>query len=210
MVSPGEFIPIAEETGLIVDIDHWVLRTACKYQRQWQAQGFEPIQISVNLSTRQFQEPNFLERVRHVVEETGVDLSWIGFEITESLIMQNVDYAIKVLEELRNLGSSISIDDFGTGYSSLAYLKKFPIDKLKIDRTFVRDITTHTEDEAITKTIITLAKSLLLKVVAEGVETEGQIEKLKNLECDEFQGFYFSRPVPVQEFTAMLTPLVHE
>ncbi|PWK05942.1 PAS domain S-box protein [Tumebacillus permanentifrigoris] len=208
MVSPGEFIPIAEETGLIVDIDHWVLRTACKHQKQWQAQGFEPIQISVNLSTRQFQEPNFLERVRHVVEDTGVDLSWIGFEITESLIMQNVDYAIKVLNELRDMGSIISIDDFGTGYSSLAYLKKFPIDKLKIDRTFVRDITTHAEDEAITKTIITLAKSLLLKVVAEGVETIDQIEKLRHLECDEFQGFYFSRPVPVEEFTHMLSPRV--
>ncbi|KEO81002.1 PAS domain S-box protein [Tumebacillus flagellatus] len=208
MVSPAEFIPIAEETGLIVDIGDWVIRTACQHQQAWRNNGFAPIHLSVNLSTRQFQEPNFLDRVRRVVEETGVDLNGIGFEITESLIMQDVDYAIKMLNELRSMGSIISIDDFGTGYSSLAYLKKFPIDKLKVDRTFVRDITTRAEDAAITKTIITLAKSLHLKVVAEGVETEEQIEKLRELQCDEFQGFYFSKPVPVQDFTMMLTPLL--
>lgn len=204
LVSPAEFIPIAEETGLIVDIGDLVLRSACLHQQEWRKQGYDPIHISVNLSTRQFQEPTFLDRVYRIAAETEVDLRWIGFEITESLIMQDVDYAIKILHELRNLGSLISIDDFGTGYSSLAYLKTFPIDKLKIDRTFVRDITTRAEDEAITKTIITLAKSLHLKVVAEGVETAEQIQKLRQLQCDEFQGFYFSKPVPVQEFLELI------
>lgn len=204
MVSPGEFIPIAEETGLIVPIGEWVLRTACKQNKEWQEQGLPGIPIAVNLSPFQFQQQNIVHQVAHALIETGLDPKYLVLEITESMAMQQVDSVIDKLQELKEMGIKISIDDFGTGYSSLSYLKKFPIDSLKIDQSFVREIVDSPDDTAIVKAIIVLARSLKRTVIAEGVETEEQMSLLRELGCKKMQGYLFSKPIPKQQMEVFL------
>ena len=203
MVSPGKFIPLAEDTGLIVPIGEWVLRTACMQNKAWQSIGIDPIRIAVNLSARQFQHPNLVESVSQALWDTGLDPQYLEFELTES-IMETAEAAITVLRKLSGMGIEISLDDFGTGYSSLSYLKRFPIGKLKIDQSFVRELTTDSEVVAIVSTIITLARSLRLKVIAEGVEKDEELSILRSLDCDEIQGYLFCRPVPAEEATTLL------
>jgi diguanylate cyclase (GGDEF)-like protein/PAS domain S-box-containing protein len=195
-VSPEEFIPIAEETGLIVPIGEWVLRTACAQNAAWQAAGYVPLLMSVNFSARQFREKNLAETIVRVLDETGLEAHYLDLEITESLIMSHANSTLALLQKLHRLGVGFSIDDFGTGYSSLAYLKRFPVQSLKIDKSFVRDLISDADDAAIVSAIVAMAKSLKLKVIAEGVETKGQLDYLSTLYCNEYQGYYFSRPVP--------------
>jgi diguanylate cyclase (GGDEF)-like protein len=198
LVSPGEFIPLAEDTGLIVPIGEWVLRTACMQGRRWREEGFAPIQIAVNICGRQFHDQDLSQTVIRILEETGLPATNLELELTESSIMQDAEFASGVLRRLKTMGIKISIDDFGTGFSSLSSLKKLPIDALKIDRTFVRDATSDSDDAALVMAIITLAHNLRLKVIAEGVETEDQLRFLQLLRCDEIQGFLFSRPLPAE------------
>ncbi len=201
MVSPGDFIPLAEETGLIVPIGEWVLRTACQQSLAWQKAGHPPVPVAVNISGRQFKEPDFIETVEKVLEETGLDPRWLELEITESVVMDRVEETILTLAELRGRGIQLAIDDFGTGYSSLSYLKRFPINKLKIDRSFVMDVVENPTDAAIAGSIVSLAHSMNLEVIAEGVETEAQMEFLKARGCHQIQGFLLGRPLPAEEFT---------
>jgi diguanylate cyclase (GGDEF)-like protein len=198
-VSPGVFIPIAEETGLIVPIGAWVLRSACAQNVKWQKMGYLPLAVSINISSRQFREPMFIESVAEVLEETGLDPRWLEIEITESIVMENVESTNNQLKRLRELGVTVAIDDFGTGYSSLNYLRKLPFDTLKIDQSFVQDIGRNENGEAIVIAIIQLASNLHLKVIAEGVETEGQLAFLKAENCQEMQGYLFSKPLPSGE-----------
>lgn len=204
MVSPVDFIPLAEETGLIEPIGEWVIRTACAQNKAWQDDGLPPLAVAVNLSPRQFRQKNLCGVIARVLRETGLAPRFLEFEVTESMVMNNVDWAIATLKELKGMGIHLSMDDFGTGYSSLSYLKRFPFDKLKIDRSFIRDITSDPDSAAIARAIIAMAHSLHLKVIAEGVETEGQLNYLLFNECDEMQGYYFSRPVPAADFGEML------
>jgi EAL domain-containing protein (putative c-di-GMP-specific phosphodiesterase class I) len=204
LISPMEFIPLAEETGLIVSIGEWVLRTACAQIKSWQDDGFQPLHVSVNLSARQFEQLNLSETVLEIIRETGINPGCLELELTESSIMKNPESAIKTLVKLKETGIKISIDDFGTGYSSLGYLKHLPIDILKIDRSFVRDLTTNPDDAAIVMAIIALGHNLNLKVVAEGVETEEQLKFLHLLRCDEWQGFFNSKPMPAEAFKRLL------
>jgi diguanylate cyclase (GGDEF)-like protein len=199
LVSPAKFIPLAEENGMIVPIGDWVMRTACKQNKAWQDAAIMHIPISVNLSTRQFLQQNLVGKVADILTETGLDPKYLELEITESMTM-DVEHAIGYLQELKQLGIGISIDDFGTGYSSLSYLKKFPINKLKIDRSFVRDIMEDPNDAAIVSTIIAMAHGLDMSVIAEGVETREQLEYLSLKSCNEVQGFYFSPPVSAESF----------
>ncbi|TXK80074.1 EAL domain-containing protein [Paenibacillus sp. N3.4] len=203
LISPNHFIPFAEETGLIVPIGEWVLRAACKQNKAWQNSGFPKMPISVNLSMRQFFQYNLKGKISRVLEQTGLEPQYLELEITESMTM-DVDHAIQSLLELKKLGVHVSIDDFGTGYSSLYYLKKFPIDKLKIDRSFVRDIMVDPNDAAIVATIIAMTHHLNLKVIAEGVETEDQLHFLHENRCYEVQGFWFSPPVDAVQLESML------
>jgi diguanylate cyclase (GGDEF)-like protein len=195
LVSPANFIPLAEETGLIVPIGEWVLNTACRQNKQWQNMGLPPVRIAVNISSPHFRQDRLLEAVTLSLNETQLDASHLELEVTESLLMQNVESTIALLEKLKNMGVKLSIDDFGTGYSSLNYLQRFPIDSLKIDRSFVKDLAENPDDAAITRAIIAMAQSLGLNVVAEGVETEKQMEMLQSQGCHEMQGFLFSQPV---------------
>ncbi len=203
-LPPAEFIALAEETGLILPIGEWVMRRACLDNRQWQEQGLPKVRVAVNLSGFQLQAKNFVETVKSVLEETGLAGEYLEFEIAETVIMQNPEFAVSVLTQLRDMDIHISIDDFGTGYSSLAHLKRFSVNTLKIDRTFVRDIELNSTDAAITSAIISMGNSLNLKVIAEGVETEGQFVMLKEKHCDEMQGYLFSRPVPVTAVEGLL------
>jgi len=205
-VSPDQFIPIAEETGLIIPIGEWVLKTALLQLKEWHADGLEGLTVSVNLSIRQFYQPNLITMVKETLEVTGVERRFLTIEITESMTM-DVEAASVILQELKKLGVNISIDDFGTGYSSLSYLKRFPIDHLKIDRCFVEDIADNKSDENIATTIILMAHNLGLSVIAEGVETERQLDLLKQHHCNEAQGYHFSKPVPGEEFSKIKVPL---
>ncbi len=204
LLPPHRFIPLAEETGQIVPIGEWVLNTACKQNKAWQDAGFRDIRVAVNLSARQFHVMKLKESVNQILEETGLNHNCLTLEITESNAMQNVDYTISTLNMLKDSGIHIAIDDFGTGYASLNYLKRFPFDSLKIDRSFVKGLHEHDQDWTIVSTIVNLAHELKLKVLAEGVENENQLACLQSLKCDEMQGFYFSRPVPVDEMFALL------
>lgn len=204
IISPAEFIPLAEETGLISPIGEWVLLTACKQNRTWQQELFQPIKIAVNISARQFQQENFYRTIEQILNETEMEPQYLELEITESIAINHDESMLYRLKELKKLGVSISIDDFGTGYSSLNYLKKFPIDTLKVDQSFVRDITTDADDKVIIKTIIAMGHSLKLKVIAEGVETEDQLNFLKLHLCDEAQGYVFSKPLPTDEIEKVL------
>ncbi len=200
LVSPVEFIPVAEETGLIVPIGEWVLRQACADALRWAKIGLDEVDVAVNLSARQFRQGNLLTTVNDILSEFGFDPNRLELEITESLLMQDMQASQVALYDLKALGLEIYLDDFGTGYSSLAYLKKFPIDALKIDRSFIRDIPGNADDEAITRAIVALGQALRLKVVAEGVETDAQLGFLNREGCDEVQGFLFSKPLCFDEF----------
>ena len=204
LVSPTEFIPLAEDTGLIVPIGEWVLRNACLQNMRWQAQGFPSLHIAVNISARQFHEQDVTQTVVRILKETGLAPQHLELELTESSIMRNSEFAAGVLNRLKVMGINISIDDFGTGFSSLASLKRLPIDALKIDQSFVRDMTTDPDDASLVVAIITLAHNLRLKVVAEGVETEEQLGFLHLLRCDEIQGFLFSKPLPEEALVSLL------
>ncbi|MEH2318265.1 MAG: EAL domain-containing protein [Nostoc sp.] len=210
LISPAKFIPIAEANGLIVPIDQWVLRTACAQNRAWQLAGFNPIRISVNLSARQFEQPNLVDVVSQILQETGLKASYLELEVTESFLMGDIERSIKTLKQLRELGIWLALDDFGTGYSSLNYLKRFPVNMLKIDQSFVQDVISNPDSTAITDAIIALAKSLRLKITAEGVETKEQLDYLQMQGCDEGQGYYFSRPVPADIITPMLQKSSHQ
>jgi len=204
LIPPGEFIPLAEDTGLIVPIGEWVLRTACAQNKAWQDAGYPPMRVAVNLSARQFQLQNLVEVISRVLKETGLDPCWLELEITESVAMQNAEYTVKMLCELKEMGIQLVIDDFGTGYSSLSYLKRFPISKLKIDKSFVNEIGMDQDNEAIVSTVIVLGQSLKLGVVAEGVETEEQYDFLRQRQCDEMQGYLFGEPVPAEKFEELI------
>ena len=207
MVPPDEFIPLAEETGVIFTLGEWVLRTACRHAKEWHDRGYKDLTIAVNLSAKQFNDRNLITIVQNVLEETGLAAEFLNLEITENMVIGNVDTAIDIMNRITETGIRISIDDFGTGYSSLNYLKRFPVSELKIDRSFVLDIPENPDDVAITKAIISLAHSLNLKVVAEGVETREQLEFMQRYCCEELQGYYFSKPVPGEDF---LNYLKHE
>jgi diguanylate cyclase (GGDEF)-like protein len=204
LVPPAKFIPLAEENGLIIPIGAWVLRTACEQAKKWQVAGHKPLRIAVNLSPRQFLAPDLITTVADVLRETGLDPKYLELEITESILMQNTEQTLNTLQMLKEMGIRISIDDFGTGYSSLSYLKRFPFDMLKIDQAFVRDIAHERKDAEIVAAIISLAHSLDLDVVAEGVETEEQYHFLREYGCDELQGFLFHRPMSAQQFEQTL------
>lgn len=206
LVAPAEFIPLLEETGLIVPVGEWVLRSACAQNRAWQIEGLAPIRVSINLSALQFRQPDFAETIARILQETDLDPGWEGLEmeLTESLLVNNVEETIKTLHKLRAMRIKVSIDDFGTGYSSLTYLKRFPLFGLKIDRSFVSDLSINPEDAAIVAAIIALAHSLKLKVIAEGVETLEQLRFLRELKCDEMQGYLFSPPMPAADVAALL------
>jgi len=203
-VSPSDFIALAEETGLIVLIGEFVLREACRQAAQWQQAGLAPIRVSVNLSGHQLRQGNLVSLVRQVLEDTGLAPHCLELEITESQLLENVDYVIATFQQLHELGVKLAIDDFGTGYSSLSYLKRFAVDYVKIDQTFIRGVGTCVEDDAITKAIIAMAHSLELKVVAEGVENEVQLAFLKEHQCDEVQGYLISSPTNAQAMADLL------
>jgi diguanylate cyclase (GGDEF)-like protein len=204
LVPPLDFIPLAEETGLIVAIGEWVLATACARNRAWQLQGLTNLRVAVNLSARQFADALFLPRLTQIIRDSGLDPSSLELEITESVVMSRGKCAVSALEQLKSLGVQLAIDDFGTGYSSLAYLKRFPIDTLKVDRSFIRDIPGDSGDRKITRAIIALAHSLRLKVVAEGVETAAQLNFLRVQRCDSVQGYLLHRPLPENEVAEVL------
>ncbi len=203
LVSPAEFIPIAEEIGFIIAIDEWVLKMACKQNKEWQEMGFEPICVSVNMSARQFKY-HLVALINNVLEETQLDPKYLKLELTETHIIENIDETIQILHELKSIGIQLSIDDFGTGYSSLSYLHKLPVDIIKIDKSFLQEITVNPKHVGIISAIINLAHTLMLKVIVEGVETLSQYEILLTLHCDEMQGFYFSKPVPKAEIQDIL------
>jgi diguanylate cyclase (GGDEF)-like protein len=203
-VGPDEFIPIAEDAGLIVEIGEWVLRTACAQARVWQNDGFRAIRIAVNVSAHQLRQPGWPETVARILRETGLSPAHLELEMTETAILQHDDATTTALRELDDMGVGLALDDFGTGYSSLSYLRRFPFDRVKIDRSFVGDITANPEDAVLTAAILAMAQSLDLQVVAEGVETLQQAEFLRERDCDELQGYLLSRPVPPQEFARFL------
>jgi diguanylate cyclase (GGDEF)-like protein/PAS domain S-box-containing protein len=204
LLYPSEFVTIAEETGLIILLGDFVMRTACVQNKAWQDKGLTPMRISVNFSARQFQQSTFITDVAHLLKETNLDPRWLELELTESSIMKDPEEAIEKLHELKLMGISVAIDDFGTGYSSLNYLKRFPIDTLKIDKTFVSDICKDPHDTAIVRAIINLGHALDLTVVAEGVETKEQLQYLSALECDVVQGFLFSKALSAKAFEELL------
>lgn len=204
LIPPADFIPLAEETGLIIPIGEWVLRDACRQLAQWQQQGHGTLCVSVNISARQFHQPDFIAQAGRIVQEAGISPQQITLELTESMLMDDALETIRMLAQLNALGFAIAMDDFGTGYSSLSYLKRFPLDELKIDRIFIRDIERSQEDAAIVSATIGLAHSLGLRVVAEGVETAAQLNYLQSQGCDFVQGFHFSAPVPAAEFEKLL------
>ncbi|MCK9387983.1 MAG: EAL domain-containing protein [Sulfuritalea sp.] len=204
LVAPNEFIPLAEETGLIVPLGDWVLRTACLQNKAWQEAGLAPISMAVNLSAVQFAAQDVVELAGRVLQETGLDPAYLELELTESAAMVDAEAFINTTKKLKGLAITLTIDDFGTGFSSLSYLKRFAIDRLKIDQSFVRDITFDPNSSAIALAVIALSHSLKLTVIAEGVETEAQLNFLRARGCDEMQGFYFSRPVPAAEFELLL------
>src|SRR6266496_169385 len=204
MVPPAQFIPLAEETGLIVPIGKWVLRTACAQNVAWQREGLPPVCMAVNLSARQFADEDLVKDIAAALESTGLQAELLELELTESMVIQNTERAGRVLAEIKKMGVRLAIDDFGVGYSSLTHLKRFPIDTLKVDRSFIHDLPQNAEDKALTEAIIAMGKSLNLTVVAEGVETQEQQTFLRDRACDEMQGFFFSKPIPSGEFAKLL------
>lgn len=204
LVSPAKFIPIAEANGEIVPIGEWILRTACAQTRRWQLAGLPALRISVNLSGRQFEQANLVEMVRQILAETELEAAYLELEVTETALMTDIDRSVKILTQLRELGVSLALDDFGTGYSSLNYLQRFPVNMLKIDRSFVQDVLSNPDSATITDAIIALAKSLRLTITAEGIETKEQRDYLQARGCHEGQGFYFSRPANADTIAKLL------
>ena len=204
LLYPNEFVPLAEDNGLIILLGDWVMRTACAQNKLWQDAGLTPLTLSVNFSARQFQQPTFITDVARILKDTNLDPRWLELELTESSIMKDPEEAIEKLHELKLMGIKVAIDDFGTGYSSLNYLKRFPIDTLKIDKTFVSDVCKDPHDTAIVRAIINLGHALDLTVIAEGVETKEQLQYLSALECDVVQGFLFSKALSVAAFEELL------
>ncbi|MGD8220566.1 putative bifunctional diguanylate cyclase/phosphodiesterase [Pseudomonas thivervalensis] len=200
LVYPSDFIPVAEDSGLIVPLSQWVLQEACQQACRWQAQGMRPLYLSVNVSAIDFRQRGFVEGITRTLKETGLDPTQLELEITESVLMQNVDTTVAILKAIKQQGIRLAIDDFGTGYSSLSYLQKFPVDVLKIDQSFVGDLSIDSNDAKLVSTIISLGKSLNLHIIAEGVETLEQLEFLKRHQCEEVQGYYFSKAVEPQAF----------
>jgi diguanylate cyclase (GGDEF)-like protein len=204
LVPPGRFIPIAEESGLIVSIGTWVLQEACRQTKAWQNAGLPRIVTAVNLSALQFRSPDFLQIVTSALQESGLDPACLELELTESILIRDTQPVLEKAKQLKALGLTLSIDDFGTGYSSLSYLKRFPVDKLKVDQSFVRDMATDAEDATLVQAIVHMAKSLGLKTIAEGVESEVVLEQLCSSHCDEAQGYFFGRPMPAEDFADYL------
>ena len=204
IIPPGKFIPLAEETGLIVPLGEWILRESCRQSSAWQDQGYPPLHLSVNVSVRQLEDINFVDKVKTILHETGLDPKWLEFEITES-VLASVKSTVSILKEIRNLGIHISVDDFGTGYSSLSYIKDLPIDTLKVDQSFVKDIHTNKESKEIAKAIINLAKSIGLNVIAEGIELKEHVDELSKDGYILGQGYFFSRPLKVGAFEDFMT-----
>jgi len=203
-VSPAQFIPVAEDCGLILPIGRWVLREACKQARAWVDAGLPPATIAVNISAMEFRDENFLESVFGILKDTALDPSSLELELTESVLMKRAESAASVLQTLRARSVQIAVDDFGTRYSSLSYLRKFPIDALKIDQSFIRQITSAPYDTTIVTAVVSMARSMNLRVVAEGVETQEELAFLQAHQCDEAQGYYFSRPVLPEQFAKLL------
>jgi EAL domain-containing protein (putative c-di-GMP-specific phosphodiesterase class I) len=200
LISPDGFIPLAEECGLIGAIGEWVVREACRQARAWQDEGLAPMRVSVNLSPSQFRGSGLTHSIRRALDEVALDPRYLEVELTESAVMSDPEESIAILEQLSAMGVLVSVDDFGTGYSSMSYLRRLPIDKLKIDRVFINEIASRPEDASIVRAIVSLAHSLRLKVVAEGVETPAQLDFLRAVGCDEYQGYHFSKPLPANEF----------
>lgn len=203
-VSPAEFIPIAEHAGLITGIGEWVLRQGCEQQSRWHGQGFGHINVAINISMQQFLDPALAKTIETIIVEAGADARRLTIEVTESVLAGEVEQSIRTLNELKAMGLCLSIDDFGTGYSSLSYLKQFPIDELKIDRSFINEVESDPRDEAIVSTVIFLAHSFGLKVVAEGIEEQGQLAVLRDKDCDIYQGYHYSKPLPADELSRLL------
>jgi EAL domain-containing protein (putative c-di-GMP-specific phosphodiesterase class I) len=206
LIMPAQFIPLAEETRLIAQVGRWVLKEACRQMRSWQkrlATAF-PISVSVNLSGKQLAQPDLIEQVEQVLKETGLDPEWLKLEITESVVMENAKATVAMLGRLRALGLELHIDDFGTGYSSLSYLHRFPVDRLKIDRSFVSNMSMEDKNSEIVRTIIQLARNLGMGVVAEGVQTAEQLAHLKALGCEHGQGYFFSRPLAADQVDSLI------
>jgi len=199
LVQPDKFVRIAENSGLILPIGEWVLRTACSQARTWQDQGLPAVTIAVNVSAVQFRQEGFCKLVRRALDETGLAPQYLELELTEGLLLANADVMLSVVEELKAMGLTLAIDDFGTGYSSFSYLKRYRVSRLKIDRSFIRDVAANPDDAAITTAIISMAKSLRLRVIAEGVEDEAQMSFLRAHQCDEIQGYYCSKPLAVDK-----------
>jgi EAL domain-containing protein (putative c-di-GMP-specific phosphodiesterase class I) len=204
LIPPDGFIPLAEECGLIGAIGEWVVREACRQARAWQDAKLPPMRISVNLSPSQFRGGGLTDTIRRALDDMGLEAQYLEIELTESAVMSDPEESIAILEELSQMGVLVSVDDFGTGYSSMSYLRRLPIDKLKIDRVFINEIVSRPEDASIVRAIVSLAHSLRLKVVAEGVETPAQLDFLRAVGCDEYQGYHFSRPVPASEFERLV------
>ncbi|MHB1398983.1 MAG: putative bifunctional diguanylate cyclase/phosphodiesterase [Trichloromonadaceae bacterium] len=203
-ISPGKFIPVAEDSGLIIPLGNWVLNTACRQAKTWQHKGLPPVRVAVNVSGHQFQQADFVDIVASALLDSDLDPACLELELTESTIMERTEENISTLKRLKGLGVQLAIDDFGTGYSSLSYLKRFPIDRIKIDRSFIMNIPGDADDAAITDAVIALAHSLRYKVVAEGVETQQQLDYLRSRQCDEMQGYLFGKPIPATEMTSLL------
>ncbi|WP_411682470.1 putative bifunctional diguanylate cyclase/phosphodiesterase [Clostridium thailandense] len=204
IVTPDNFIPFAEKSKLIVKIDNWVLKEVCEQCRKWENLKIRPKRVALNISSKQFENSKFITFVNKILKETKAKANWLEFEITERSLIENVDQAIKTLSNLRELGIKIALDDFGTGYSSLIYLRNFPIDKIKIDKTFMKDIPESRENVAIVKTIIDLCRNIGVVAVAEGVETEEQLEVLVRYGCDEAQGYLFGRAMNVKDIESII------
>ena len=204
MIGPGEFIPVAEETGLIQDIGNWALRHACFQNKDWQDKGYEPIRMAVNVSPQQFRSAEIYDRIVDALNASGLHPRWLELEITESMLIDNIEVMIAKMQQMRDLGCGLSIDDFGTGYSSLSYLGRFPITTLKIDQAFVRDVQENENTAEIARAIIGLSKGLDLEVVAEGAEVLEHVDFLRDHGCDIIQGYFYSRPVPAHEMEELL------
>lgn len=204
MVSPGKFIPIAEETGLIIPVSDWVIKEACRQARQWQDEGYGVVPVAVNVASRHFKQGKLLKTVARALQDSRLDPACLELELTEGVMLENAEENIATMNKLKQMGLKLALDDFGTGYSSLSYLTRFPIDILKIDQSFIRDIHTNTANASIVTAIVVMAHSLGMKVVVEGVETEGQSVMLSGKNCDTYQGFYYYRPLPVEELNKVL------
>jgi EAL domain-containing protein (putative c-di-GMP-specific phosphodiesterase class I) len=204
LMPPAKFISIIEKTGLIIPVGEWIIKTACRQAKEWQKLDMMPLRISVNLSAIQFNQKNLVDVIKKALATTRLSAEYLELELTESIVMQDVDEAIRKHHLLKNIGVSISIDDFGTGYSSLSYLKKFPIDVLKIDQSFIRDLSVDNDDAAIAAAVISMGHSLNMRIIAEGVEQKEHILFLREHDCDEIQGYYFSKPLPKEEFVTLL------